>query len=117
MIRVVGAGAGDVGSSLIEDSAHHGRVLVFEAPRLVASEVSVVKIRSIHYVQVNGTSAVSALVLREVVAPGELLAAVGALERLVMSVERAVVALEVFLAAEAARAKSADEGLGGILCQ
>jgi hypothetical protein len=32
-------------------------------------------------------------------------------------VERAVVALEVFLAAEAARAKGADEGLRGILSQ
>jgi len=60
---------------------------------------------------------VSALVLRQVVAARELLTAVSALEGLVVSVQRAVVALEVFLAAEATRAKSADEGLGGILSQ
>lgn len=69
MIRVVGAGAGDVGGGLIEDAAHHGGVLVFEAARLVVSKVNVVKIRSVHYVQMNGTGAVGALVLREVVAP------------------------------------------------
>ena len=34
-----------------------------------------------------------------------------------MGVERAVAALKVFLTTEAARAESADEGLGGILGQ
>lgn len=63
----------------------------------------------------NCASAVSALVLAEVVATAELLATVGALERLLVGVERAVVALKVLLAAEATRAESADEGLGGIL--
>lgn len=65
----------------------------------------------------HGAGTVSALVLAEVVRAGELLTAVGALEGLVMSVERAVVTLEVFLATEAARAESANEGLGGILGQ
>jgi hypothetical protein len=60
---------------------------------------------------------VSALVLAEVVGAGELLATVGALERLVVGVERTVVTLEVFLTTEAARAESADEGLGGVLSQ
>jgi hypothetical protein len=65
----------------------------------------------------HGTGTVGALVLAEVVRARELLAAVGALERLVVSVEGAVVALEVFLATEAARAKSADESLGRVLGQ
>jgi len=60
---------------------------------------------------------VGALVLREVVAARELLTAVGALKGLVTGVEGAVVALQVLLAAEAARAESADEGLGRILGQ
>jgi hypothetical protein len=63
----------------------------------------------------HGTGTVSALVLAEVVRARELLAAVGALERLVVGVEGAVVALEVFLAAEAAGAECADEGLGRVL--
>jgi hypothetical protein len=63
----------------------------------------------------NSAGTVSALVLAEVVAAAELLAAVGALEGLVVSVEGAVVTLEVLLAAEAARAESADEGLGRVL--
>ena len=56
-------------------------------------------------------------VLREVVAAGELLAAVVALERFVVRVQGAVVALEVFLAPEAARAEGADEGLRGVFGQ
>ena len=56
-----------------------------------------------------------ALVLREVVAPGELLATVSALKGLVVSVERAVVALEVFLTTEAAVAEIADKGLGRVV--
>jgi hypothetical protein len=58
---------------------------------------------------------VSALVLGQVVAPGELLAALGALERLVAGVERAVVALEVLLTTETAAAQGADERLGRVL--
>ena len=65
----------------------------------------------------HGASSVGTLVLGEVVRAGELLAAVGALKGLLVSVERAVVALEVFLAAEATRAESADEGLGRVLSQ
>lgn len=52
--------------------------------------------------------------LAEVVATAELLAAVGALERLLVSVKRAVVALEVLLATETAGAESTDKGLGWI---
>jgi hypothetical protein len=65
----------------------------------------------------HGAGAVSALVLAEVVRARELLATVGALERLVVSVEGTVVTLEVFLTTEATRAESADEGLGGVLSQ
>jgi len=68
-----------------------------------------------HDLEADSASAVGALVLRQVVAPGELLTAVGALKGLVVSVERAVVALEVLLTAEAARAQSADEGLGRVV--
>jgi hypothetical protein len=49
----------------------------------------------------DGASTVGTLVLRQVVAAGELLTTVGALEGLVVSVEGAVVTLEVLLAAEA----------------
>lgn len=55
--------------------------------------------------------------LSQVVAARELLAALVALEGLVLSVEGAVVTLEVLLATEAARAECADEGLGGIFGQ
>lgn len=65
----------------------------------------------------NSAGAVGALVLAEVVATAELLATVGALERLVVGVKGAVVALEVLLATEAARAESADKGLGGVLSE
>jgi len=58
---------------------------------------------------------VGTLVLAQVVGTRELLAAVSALEWLVVSVEGTVVTLEVFLAAEAAAAKSADECLGWII--
>jgi hypothetical protein len=68
-----------------------------------------------HDLHGDGASTVSALVLREVVTPGEFLTAIGALERLVVSVERAVVALKVLLAAEAAGAEGANEGLGRVL--
>jgi len=76
--------------------------------------VGVVEIRA-HDLEADGASAVGALVLRQVVAPGELLTAVGALKGLVVSVERAVVTLEVLLTTEATRAKSADERLGRIV--
>jgi hypothetical protein len=55
--------------------------------------------------------------LRKVVASGELLAALVAFERLVLSVEGTVVSLEVLLASESAVADIADESLGGIFSQ
>lgn len=65
----------------------------------------------------DGTATVGASVLSEVVAPRELLATLVALKRLLLSVKRAVVALEVLLTAEAAVAKIAHKGLGGILSE
>lgn len=63
------------------------------------------------------SGSVSALVLRKIVAPGELLTAVRAFERLLTGVERTEVALQMFLTAEAARAEIADERLGRILSE
>ena len=59
----------------------------------------------------------SALMLAQVVRSREFLATVGALERLLVSVERPVVTLEMFLASEAAAAERADESLGWIIRQ
>jgi hypothetical protein len=56
-------------------------------------------------------------VLSQVIAARELLAALVALKGLLAGVERAVVTLKVFLAAEAAVAELADEGLGRVLSQ
>ena len=53
--------------------------------------------------------------LGEVVRTAEFLAALTTFEWLVMCVQAAVVALQVFLAAETAGAKGADECLAGIL--
>jgi hypothetical protein len=89
--------------------------LVVERPRVLLNLV--VKLRAVEDTHDHGASAVGALVLGQVVAARELLAAVSALEGLVMSVERAVVALEVLLATEAARAEGADEGLGRVLSE
>lgn len=63
----------------------------------------------------DGTSAVGARVLGEVVGARELLTALGALEGLVVRVERPVVAFEVLLAPEPAVAQLADEGLGRVV--
>jgi len=65
----------------------------------------------------DGTAAMCSCVLGEVIRPGELLATLVALKRLVMSMERAIVALEVLLATKAAGAESADEGLAGVFSQ
>lgn len=65
----------------------------------------------------HGAGTVSTLVLAEIVRTRELLATVGALERLVVSVERAVVPLEVLLTTEATAAESADEGLGRVVSE
>lgn len=65
----------------------------------------------------DSTTAVSASMLSEVVTSRELLAAVAALERFVLSVKRSVVALEVFLSTETSRAQVANEGLGRIFSQ
>ena len=55
-----------------------------------------------------------ARLLREVVGARELLAVVAVLKGLVLRMQRTVVALEVLLAAEAAVADVADEGLGRV---
>lgn len=56
-------------------------------------------------------------VLGKIVAARELLATLVALKWLVVSVERAIVTLEVFLTTEATRAKGADEGFRRIFGQ
>ena len=53
-------------------------------------------------------------VLSKVVRAREFLPTFIAFKWLVLSVERAVVTLEMFLETETSRAESADEGLGGI---
>lgn len=53
--------------------------------------------------------------LGEVVAARELLATFVAFERLVMSMEGSIVALEVFLTAESAGAERADKSFGWVL--
>lgn len=55
--------------------------------------------------------------LRQIVTPGEFLAAFVALEGLVVRVERAIVAFQVLLSAEAARTQRADKRLGRIIGQ
>jgi hypothetical protein len=65
----------------------------------------------------DGASAVGTLVLGEVIATRELLPTVSALERFLMGVERSIMALEMFLAAETTRAQVADKSLGWILGQ
>ena len=62
----------------------------------------------------DGSRAVGSGMLSKVIGSRELLAALVALERFVLSVERAVMAFEVFLSSEAARAQGADEGLGRV---
>lgn len=65
----------------------------------------------------DGSCTVSALVLGEIVGARELLPAFSALEGLVMSVKRAVMAFEMFLTAEPTITQSADEGLGRVFSQ
>jgi hypothetical protein len=55
--------------------------------------------------------------LSQIIRARELLATLVALKGLVLSVKRAVVTLQVFLATEATRAQGADKGLGWILSQ
>ena len=91
------------------------------------AEAVVVGIAVTHHVQAgfailkkvhdDGSAAVSAGMLGEVVTSGELFATFVALERLVLGVQRPVVSLQVFLAPEATVAQFAHEGLGGILGQ
>jgi len=65
----------------------------------------------------DGATTVCSSMLCQIVAARELLATFVAFEWLVLSMEGAVVTLEVLLAAEAARAELADEGLGWVFCQ
>lgn len=63
----------------------------------------------------DSSTSVGASVLGKIVTARELLAALMALEWLILSVQRSVVALEVFLSAESAVTDLADKGLGWIL--
>ena len=74
-----------------------------------------VLLRAVKDTHHDGTGSVGTLVLRQIVGSREFFSAIGALERLIVGVERPVVALQVFLAAEATRAQIADEGLGRVL--
>jgi len=65
----------------------------------------------------HGASAVRTLVLAQVVGSRELLATVGALERLLVSVQRTVVTLQVFLTTEATAAERAHESLAWVIGQ
>ncbi len=78
--------------------------------------VRVMEVRA-HNLKADSASTVGALMLGEVIAPGELLTTVGALKGLIVSVERAVVALKMLLTTEAARAESADKGLGRVVSE
>lgn len=117
--RQLAAAPGNLGGDLEEDLAerilltHQGRVRRVAA-RHARSRDGLGVVNEIHD---DGTGAVSAGVLRKVIGARELLAAVVALKRLLLGVKRAVVALEVLLAAEPAVADIADKGLGGILRQ
>lgn len=85
MLRSVGARGGDLSSGIVEDLTHGGRSLCTKGAGLAVLHVGVVEVRT-HDLEADGASSVGALVLREVVAPRELLAAVSALKRLVVSV-------------------------------
>jgi uncharacterized protein with PIN domain len=113
----VGACAGDSGSSLVKDLAHTSRILDIEGAKILLIELGVVKVRAIQNTHDNSASTMCALVLGQVITARKLLTAIGALEWLVVSVERAVMTLEVFLTTEAARAKSAYKRFGRILGQ
>lgn len=115
------ARAGD-GGSVVEE---HGTKLAGVRRLALGAENTRTDIRDVdghlgshvvgHDAHDDGAGTVSALVLAEVVAAAELLATVGALKGLLTGVERAVVALEVLLTAEATRAESADKGLARVL--
>jgi len=74
-------------------------------------------LRTIDQVHDNSTTAVGSSVLGQVVASREFLAALVALERLLLSVEGAIVTLEMLLSAEAVIAQLADERLARVLGQ
>jgi len=78
----VGAGAGDASGSIVKNAAHGDGILVVKSAILLMRHV-VVELRAVQDTHDNSASAVSALVLREVVAAREPLTAVGALKRLV----------------------------------
>jgi len=61
--------------------------------------------------------AMSSLMLAQVIGTRELLATVGALEWLIMRMKRPIMALEMFLASEAAATERADESLGRVISQ
>lgn len=111
LIRLTGCrlGSGGVGG-LVENVPQRTRVSFF----IGVWRGRIAGVDDAHH---DRATRMSASVLRKVVAPRELLTALVALERLVLSVEGAVVTLEVLLATEATGAESAHKGLGGIVRQ
>lgn len=114
--------ARNLGSDLEEDLAEVVAVLVGKGGthHRMMDETRVVHAHQLGIVdQIHNKRArpVRAGMLGQVVGARELLAALGALERLVLGVERPVVTLKVLLAAEATVANVALEGLGRVFGQ
>lgn len=121
------AAHGDLRGDLEEDLAigtvvlgarrsRHGRRVVHGGVVVPGSGVSH-GLGVVNQVHDDSTRAVRTGVLRQVVGAGELLATFVALKGLLLGVQRAVVALEVLLSAEATGAELADEGLARVLGQ
>lgn len=96
--------------------SRHGRRMVHSGVVVTGSSVSH-SLGVINQVHDDGTRAVRASVLSQVVGTRELLATFVALKGLLLGVQRAVVALEVLLSAEATGAELADERLARVLGQ
>lgn len=111
LIRLTGCGLGSGGvGGLVENISQRTGVSFF----IGGWRGRIAGVDDAHH---DRATRMSASVLRKVIAPRELLTALVALERLVLSVERAVVTLEVLLATEATGAEGAHEGLGGVIRQ
>lgn len=122
--RVLAGAARDLGSDLEQDAAHarvvvaaHGRVARVHHVRHITAGNGSNHVGLVKDVHDHGTGAVGACMLSKVVRARELLTALVAVEWLVMGMQRAVVTLEVLLAAEAAVAQVTGENLGRVLSQ